>query len=78
MFVVPTMQRTPVYYCARSVRAMTNASWSELLNNKWSQNFDKRPHRWGDFSLGKLNLTLDCMLLRPANQWTFRRYTNAV
>jgi len=35
------------------------------LRNKWSKDFDDRPHHRGDFSLEKFNVTLDYLSGRP-------------
>jgi len=34
-------------------------------NNKWSMNFDKRPHRWEIFRWENFNVALDCFCGRP-------------
>jgi len=33
--------------------------YAQIINNKWSNNFDEKPHRRVDSSLGKFNVTLD-------------------
>ena len=38
---------------------------SRFYLNKCQRNFDERPHRSGDFSFGKINVTLDCFFGLP-------------
>ena len=39
--------------------------YAQIINNKWSSNFDEKPHRRVDSSLGKFNVTLDSFCGRP-------------
>jgi len=43
-----------------------------MNTNKWSENFDDRPHHRRIFHLGKFNVTLDCFFQSERwNMWKF-------
>jgi len=45
--------------------AVADTNPTIIINYKWLKCFEERPHRVGDFSSGKFNVTLDCFCGRP-------------